>query len=118
MIAQEISILHSVLSSPSLYLFPVVFYPGAKPALVDSGNYIFRIGAYLHLARLLQSGKTCDDRGKLHSVVRGFSLAAGKHLFVLAENEYAGVSARAGVALASPVGIHFYLFHNITVYPT
>jgi hypothetical protein len=89
---------------------PVFLLPAIDPSLGYGVRNIFGVGCQCNAARLLERRERLDDRGQLHAVVCGLSLAAGKLLFMFSEAQHGAPPAGAGISGAGAVGKYFNLF--------
>ena len=97
--------------------FPAPALPSSGPALLQPVDDILAVGAQPHLARLLELTQRLDKGCQLHAVVGGAVITAAELLFidfaVKTVAQHGTPAARAGIAAACAVGVHFDLLHAV-----
>ena len=101
----------------AICFFPAPALPVFGPALLKPVDDILAVGAQPYLARLLELAQCFDKGCQLHAVVGGAVVAAAQLFFVnfavKMVAQHGTPAARAGIAAACAVGVHFDLLHAV-----
>src|SRR5688572_24105670 len=96
----QVDVLHRLLGGG----LPAARLPHAQP-LRDALLHVLRVGEEAHAAGAIERRKRLDHGGELHAVVGRVRLAAEELALGAVELEHGAPAARAGIALAGPVGV-------------
>jgi hypothetical protein len=79
--------------------------------LLEGVYKILRIGVKSYKAGLAKRRESFYRSGKLHAVIRRFTLSSAKLTLIFSVNKNSSPAALAGISSASAVGIKTNLFH-------